>query len=46
MALSAALQLLHHVRPVPAMGVHSYMFPLQRTGTHLVDLISYTKQAL
>ena len=36
MALSVALQLLHHVRPVPAMGVHSYMFLLQRTGIHLV----------
>jgi hypothetical protein len=27
---------LYHMRPVPAMGIHSYMFPLQRTGTHLV----------
>jgi hypothetical protein len=30
---------LYHMRPVPAMGIHSYMFPLQRTGTHLVKII-------
>jgi hypothetical protein len=29
---------LHHVRPIPAMGIHSYMFPLQRMGTHLVHI--------
>jgi hypothetical protein len=34
---------LHHVRPVPAMGVHSYMFPLQRTGTHLVSTLIVLK---